>query len=141
MVSFVAPGSVMEMAPPQAHMHLLELLRAGILPTVTVGQPGAQGATVTGTQGMGVSTPRAAAVAEATWGLEGVMQLPKLEILAMGAKSMMVAAGFPSILTILEGMTVREPGAVPMVHMSFAPVTTGRAMMCFLLGRVGPLGV
>ena len=40
-----------------------ELFSAGILPINTVGEPGAHGAAVTGIQGIGVSTPSAAAVA------------------------------------------------------------------------------
>ena len=46
-------------------MSLLVLLSRGLPHTITVGQPGAQGAGTTGTQGMGVSAPRAAAVADA----------------------------------------------------------------------------
>ena len=49
-------------------MSLLVLLSSGLLHTITVGTPGAHGATVSGTQGMGVSTPKAAAVAAATVG-------------------------------------------------------------------------
>ncbi len=54
--------------PPQLHMHLEELFSAGILPISTVGDPGTHGAAVTGMQGIGVKTPNAAAVADATIG-------------------------------------------------------------------------
>lgn len=47
-------------------MHLLELLSAGAVQTITVGEPGTQGAAVTGRHGIGVNTPIAAAVAAAT---------------------------------------------------------------------------
>ena len=51
---------------------------------LTVAEPGDQGATVFGTQGMGVSTPDAAAVAAATIGLVCVVHIPKVEILITG---------------------------------------------------------
>ena len=46
-------------------MHLEVLFSAGIPPIMQVGEPGAHG-TVTGMQGIGVSTPKAAAVADFT---------------------------------------------------------------------------
>lgn len=67
------------------HMHFELLFKAGKLLIKTVGEPGTQGATVAGIQGMGVSTPRAAAVAAATMGLANEVHMPKGEILAMGA--------------------------------------------------------
>lgn len=63
------PAMLIEITPPQLHISLLLLLRAGMFATRTVGEPGAHGAAVTGTQGIGVRTPIAAAVAEATVGL------------------------------------------------------------------------
>ena len=56
-----------EMFPPQLHMHLQLSIRAGKL-LIMGFPPGVHGATITGMQGMGVSTPAAAAVAEATVG-------------------------------------------------------------------------
>lgn len=53
------------------------LLRAGKGPMVTVGEPGIQGAVVTGIQGIGVKTPNAAAVAEATVGFARDVHMPK----------------------------------------------------------------
>jgi hypothetical protein len=44
------PGAVMLITPAQVHMHLQLLLSVGKLPSVTVGAPGIQGATVSGTQ-------------------------------------------------------------------------------------------
>src|SRR5437870_4664119 len=70
------PGKVIWITPPQLHMHLEVLFNAGIGPIITVGEPGAQGAGVTGTQGIGVSTPRAAAVAAATIGLASDWHIP-----------------------------------------------------------------
>ena len=64
-----------------------------------MGQPGAQD-TVAGTQGMGVSTPRAAAVAAATVGLAGLEHMPKVGRFAPGTPSEMVAAGMPHMVTV-----------------------------------------
>lgn len=63
---------------------MLLLFRHGFPPTVMVGLPGAQGDVVTGIQGMGVRTPSAAAVAEATVGLANELHIPKGRILTMG---------------------------------------------------------
>lgn len=72
------------MTPPHMHMHLEVMFSAGAPPTITVGAPGTQGATVLGMQGMGVNTPSAAAVAEATVGLANDMHTPNGGMLAMG---------------------------------------------------------
>lgn len=73
---FVAPGFVMLMVPPQLHMHLEFALSAGMFLTITLGEPGVHGAIVIGTQGIGVSTPAAAAVAAATCGFAGDLHTP-----------------------------------------------------------------
>ena len=73
------------MIPPQAQKHLDVLFKAGKLLIRTVGEPGAQGAGITGRQGMGVRTPNAAAVADATVGFAREEQTPKGGILAIGA--------------------------------------------------------
>lgn len=79
------PGETMEMHPPHRHMHWLVLLRAGMLLINTVGDPGAHGAGVLGTQGTGVSTPRAADVAAATAGLARLVHMPKGMMFTRGA--------------------------------------------------------
>ena len=56
--------------PPHAQLAMHELVRACMPPIITVGEPGFQGPAGTGMHGMGVRTPRAAAVAAATCGLE-----------------------------------------------------------------------
>jgi hypothetical protein len=104
-------------------------LRAGKLLINTVGEPGTQGAVITGTQGIGVRTPRAAAVAVATVGLAREIHEPKGGILTIGAKSMIVAAGFPS--TIVEsplGITIKELEPNPKLHLRDAPITTCSAI-------------
>jgi hypothetical protein len=73
-VSLVVPGLEIEIEPPIVQTHLLVLLRAGIPRTVTVGEPGVQGATIAGTQG--VDTPEAAAVK--------VAQVPKGGMFVIG---------------------------------------------------------
>ena len=70
--------------PPQMHISFELLLRAGILAIRTVGEPAIQGAGVTGTQGIGVKTPRAAAVALITAGLAGELHMPKGMMFTIG---------------------------------------------------------
>jgi len=106
-------------------MHFEVLFSAGKLLISTVGEPGVQGATVTGMQGMGVSTPRAAVVAAATAGLAIDVHMPKGRMLAMGIWSMMVAAkGPPAVTGGPLGMTTSELGATPNVHIMVAPIQT-----------------
>jgi hypothetical protein len=81
------------------HMHLDVALRAGTPPIFTVGEPGAQGAVITGTHGTGVSTPEAAVVAVATAGFVGVMHMPKVGMFTKGTMSAIVAAGGPPDIT------------------------------------------
>jgi len=81
-------------------MHLLSLVSMDFPPAVMVGAPGTHGAVVAGTQGMGVSTPKAEEVAAATVGLASDLHTPKEGMLLMGAKSMVVAAGLLSTITI-----------------------------------------
>ena len=81
----------------------------------TVGHPGAHGATVLGTHGIGVKTPRAAAVAAATVGLANELHIPKGMIFIIGLLSIIVAAGLPHI-TIFIGGIVNVEGATPNEH-------------------------
>jgi hypothetical protein len=100
------------------------LFRAGMLPINTVAEPGVHGAGVTGTQGCGVSTPRAAEVAAATAGLLTVVHMTKGITLVMGILSMILAAGILLLLTRLFGNTTNEEGAVPKEHVREAPMQT-----------------
>jgi hypothetical protein len=102
--------------PPQVHMHVLELFKAGFLPISTVGEPGVQGAAVTGRQGWGVRAPPAAAVAAATCGFDGALHKPKGMMLLIGMLSMIVAAGALLALTRVAGRTIMALGAAPKVH-------------------------
>ena len=99
----------------------------GIPPTVTVGTVGIQVPAMAGTQGIGVKTPMAAAVAAATVGLAGDWHIPKVGILAPGAQSLILAMGI--ILPVTLGrITMREHGATPMVQVIIAPIVTAVAI-------------
>lgn len=103
--------------------HLLVLFSAGIPLTVTVGEPGVQGATIAGTHGVG--TPDAAAVS--------TLQVPNGGILLIGTKSMMLATGFDSAVTG-GGATISVDGAEPDVHSNEALMATSWGMAGLWLG-------
>ena len=83
-VVFVEPGLLIVIVPPQMHMQVHDLVSAGINPAFTFVAPGIQGATVLGMQGIGVSTPIAAAVAAATCGFAGDLHTPNGLMFNMG---------------------------------------------------------
>ena len=111
------------MTPPQLHMSFDESLSAGMLAISTVGHPGIQGAVVIGTQGIGVNTPKAAAVAEATVGFASEEHIANGRIFIIGTLSMIFAAGDVAS-TLFVGMTVSALGAAPNEHCSVHPETT-----------------
>ena len=117
------PGLVIVISPPHMQLHVHVSVKAGISAIVTETAPGTQGATVTGTHGIGVSTPSAAAVAEATSGLLMVLHIPKVGMFSIGTMSMMVAAGMLLAITPV-GVALRTAGATPNEHVIMAPVTT-----------------
>jgi hypothetical protein len=98
-VALIWPGMETVMVPPHAHMQVHSSVSAGAPPIITDVDPGVHGV-VTGTHGIGVSTPMAAVVALATSGLAGDMHMPKVAMLAMGAQSVIVAAGSPPAVTM-----------------------------------------
>ena len=98
---------------------------------MTVAFPGVQGPAGTGTQGMGVSTPMAADVAEATVGLASDWHIPKVGIFTMGLKSMMFAMGMLLTMTRLSGKTTNEDGAMPIEHCIIAPIHTHIAIVSY----------
>lgn len=100
-----------------------------MLETITVAAPGAQGDAVTGTQGCGVNTPIAAAVADATAGLAIEVHIPNGAIFTMGLLSIIVAMGCDVVITILSGNTVNVPGATPKLHCNVAPLHTANAIV------------
>lgn len=72
------------MTPPQVQTSFEVSFKAGKLLTGFVGEPGAQGATVFGTHGIGVRTPAAAVVAEAVAGKAGQLHTPNGLMFTMG---------------------------------------------------------
>src|SRR5271170_4775764 len=110
--------------PPHMHISVQVLSKVGLLAKMTVGAPGTQGAVVTGTHGMGVSTPSAAAVAAATSGFAGDMHMPKGMMFSMGTMSMILAAGMLLVIIICTGSTTSVLGAIPKVHIIIAPLQT-----------------
>jgi hypothetical protein len=75
-------------------------------------------------QGIGVKTPMAAAVAEATVGLARLVHMPNGMMLTMGLLSMMLAAGMLPVSILLIGRTTRVLGARPKLHCRVAPEQT-----------------
>jgi hypothetical protein len=114
----------MDITPPQLHSNLLELFNAGVLAIKTVGDPGAQGAVVRGTQGIGVITPSFAAVAAATVGLAREEHIPNVGIFIIGLLSMMVAIGRFAPMVLFIGNTANTAGATPKVQAIIAPLHT-----------------
>ena len=87
--------------------------KAGIFVTSSL-PPGAQGATITGTQGIGVNTPIAAAVADATVGLPRLLHIPN--VIGGFGISIMVATGRFEPITVFCDVTISVAGAAPNVH-------------------------
>src|ERR1700733_4476445 len=124
-----SPASLKVMTPPQMHISCETLSSEGKFPNSTVGPPATQGAGVAGMQGIGVSTPRAAAVAAATTGFEGDIHMPKDMIFTIGMWSMILASGTWLVITRLVGSTTNELGAIPKLHCIIAPIHTCRGMI------------
>ncbi len=107
---------------------MLVLFSAGKVPIITVGLPGAQGAASAGMQGIGVSTPKAAAVAAATVGFDGQVHIPKGRIFTIGLLSIILARGM-ELTVLLFGRTFITDGAIPKEHISFAPPHTANPII------------
>jgi hypothetical protein len=98
-------------------MHFEQSFSAGNPPISTVGEPNTHGEAVEGTQGIGVSTPIAAAVAAATAGLARELHIPKGNIFDMGLLSMIFAIGsVVEFIAVLYGCTINVDGFAPKVH-------------------------
>ena len=109
------------MTPPHAHWHVEVLSSAGTPPIVTLGEPGAHGLAITGMQGCGVRTPRAAEVAAATCGFEGVTHRRNGGTFA-GVMSVTTPAGAGPLTNGPVALNV--DGAVPNEHIIVAPLHT-----------------
>ena len=120
----------MEIEPPYAHMIVPSVDRPGAPPIS--GVPAQIHIPVgAGTQGMGVRTPNAAAVADATVGFDMDWHMPQGTMLVTGTASLMVSAGAPPIIT--GEAPISEPGLRPKVQVMTPPVTTGNANFYSLL--------
>src|SRR6056297_539624 len=75
-------------------------------------------------QGIGVSTPSAAAVAAATVGLLAEEHIPNGITFFIGMLSMIVAAGTGPPVTLPSGVTTSDAGASPKLQVSMAPMVT-----------------
>ena len=126
-LTVIWPAFEIEIIPPHMHVQVHVLFSAGMFLIFTMVAPGVHGAAVLGMHGIGVSTPSAAAVADATVGLEGDMHIPNVPMFIIGLESMMFAAGAPA-LTMFVGRTVNVPGAAPNVQAIIAPVVTSCGM-------------
>jgi hypothetical protein len=126
------PGDTTEITPAHMQLSLHVLSSEGMFASSTVGAPGTHGAGVAGMQGMGVSTPMAAAVAAATTGFAGLRHMPKGRMFSIGLWSMMFAAGWLPENTRFKGSTTRALGAMPIEHMSCAVLTTCIGMIGLL---------
>jgi len=93
----------------------------GLFPTNRVGWDGVQGDTTTGTQGTGVGTPKAAAVAATKAGFAGEKHIPKGRMFTMEREEKMLAAGRLETMTREVGSTVSGVGAVPKAHLILIP--------------------
>jgi hypothetical protein len=135
-LTVTCPGNVTDITPPQLQTHTELLFKAGLFFIMTVGDPGVQGADVTGMQGAGVGTPIAAEVAVATAGLDSVVHMVKGIMFFMGTLSMIVAPGILVPLTTFSGVTIIELGTVPKLHIRFAPIVTSCAIQRLLSQHV-----
>jgi hypothetical protein len=116
---------------------LLVLFNAGMFTIKTVGDPGAQGAGITGTHGIGVNAPNAAAVAAATAELANDEHMPNGMMFTSGLLSMMFASGV-TVCTRFTGNTASVLGAAPKLHCIVAPMQTCNATPNLLCAFCGP---
>lgn len=135
-IIFTCPGKIVVMTPPQLHMAIDFWSRAGITFTITFTDPGTHGADTMGIQGIGTRTPRAAAVAAATMGLEGVIHMPNGKRFIKGLLSIILAMGPVADITILMGRTVSDEGAMPKAHLTIPPIQFAQPMSTLYLSFV-----
>jgi hypothetical protein len=110
--------------PPQAQRHLLSTVARGISSAVSKIDGGAHGAGMSGTQGIGVRTPKAAAVAVMTSGLAGLLHMPNGGIFMIGTIWTIVAAANASLTTGAAGNSsaMNTLGVNPKLQVSAQPV-------------------
>lgn len=111
---------------------MLPSVRHGCPPTSTVNCAGIHAA-VTGVHGCGVSTPNAAAVAEATAGFVSDEHIPNGPMFANGAPSATTHAGTPPMRVVKLDVPLKTLGIVPNVHRVVPPVTHATINISFLV--------
>jgi hypothetical protein len=118
------------MSPAYEQFNIQLASSIGMPPKKTEADPGLHGPAGAGMHGMGVRTPRAAAVAAATAGFARLIQTPKEGTFSIGMISVILPAcmGPP---TTGGGRKVNVPGAAPIVHTAIAPVVTTGPAICF----------
>ena len=99
------------------------LISAGEFITI-VFPGGAHDAVISGTHGIGVSTPQAAAVADATVGLLIDWHMPNDIIFVIGIMSVTLAMSMLPHLGLVGTVTISVDGDIPKVHCSIAPAHT-----------------
>ena len=109
------PGNEIVTTPPKPQIAIDVLFKAGMPPSIKVGEPGAQ-TDVTGVHGIGVRTPKAAAVAAATAGFAKLMHMPKGITSAKGVAEFIFPAGISLLVVRERGSTSRTLGAIPKLH-------------------------
>ncbi len=77
-----------------------------------------------GMQGIGVNTPKAAEVADATVGFTRDMHIPNGMMFTIGMWSMMFASGTMFVWTLFGGRTTSALGIMPKLHIIIAPWQT-----------------
>ena len=87
-VIVIVPGLDNCITPAYAHITFDTDVNAGLPAISTFTFPGVQGAGITGIQGIGVKTPNAAAVADATVGFAILLHIPKGIIFFIGNRGM-----------------------------------------------------
>jgi hypothetical protein len=130
------PGAVTAIIPAQVHRHLLSTVASGISLAFIKAEGGAQGAGMTGTQGIGVNTPSAAAVAATTSGFVGLLHIANGSTFTRGIISMIVAVAKASFTTGFPGISVatNRLGAAPKLQVSAHPVVRSSGMRDPLIG-------
>lgn len=123
-IILLCPGAHTDMEPPYAHISFASLQKHGLFPASIFASAGIHVPAGTIVQGCGVNTPRAAAVADATWGFARELHIPKPAIFTGNPVSVIVAIGFPSAKTVIWDVTFNVPGAVPKGQISDAPDAT-----------------
>lgn len=122
--------------PPQMHLHVDDLSSAGCPFSSTSFFPPVHGNGVLGMQGIGVSLPCAAAVAETVAGYARLRQRPNGAIFFIGVWSLILACGRPDRYIVLFGETVSVEILFPHEHSILALEQTYESSIAILIGIV-----